>query len=545
MDSTLLKGNELSTGYDRLMLDLLFDLVAGNTVDSQFRYEDQLDYYRARIFGDSLQIDDLCDYADKFKKATKIMFPCSPTQIRSKSFLVRLFASYVMIHNLYRAASFDAVTDESEFLKQCIKDQELNEETFAIFEKEIRYLYGQYTTSLIYEQYCAFCSQMYAFIDSFEEAYQAVADCVLGHTADIKKDSFTVLCEKNRIPENQRIMFKLQVDAIAEVKVCESDFVEYFESLRYSWEQRFPNYSFGEEVKDYINEYKRPFILIYGNQLRNLRKDMQLFEMLACVNIKIALANGARNFRALDRNIRKQTYDLAANLRSVFTENKKKIISYYHLDRYRGVDFEPQLNDAMIPFKKELMYLNELLMEEINYRNQDNATTKGEKTILRNARDLSEYEFLLAEKEKEIHDLRRELEYYENIEAQSFKSEVSQYDKALMEMVQRLCDTRYGSVLNELYLVSSGKKETSMEQVRSLIQNMIFVFSSFGINPTETAKIGKRVKFYSDMLDEVYTFDQASVQEGLNIGHVIYPGWKYKDSDLVMPRVNPCKEGEE
>ena len=215
------------------------------------------------------------------------------------------------------------------------------------------------------------------------------------------------------------------------------------------------------------------------------------------------------------------------------------------MDRYKGIDFAPQLNDAMIPFKKELMYLNELLMEEINYRNQDNATSKGEKTILRNARDLSEYEFLLAEKEKEIHELRRELEYYENIEAQSFKSEVSQYDKALMEMVQRLCDTRYGSVLNELYLVSSGKKETSMEQIRSLIQNMIFVFSSLGINPTETAKIGKRVKFYSDMLDEVYTFDQSSVQEGLNIGHVIYPAWKNKDSDLVMPRVNPCKEDEE
>lgn len=545
MDSTVLKGNELSTGYDRLMLDLLFDLVAGEAAEPHFRYEDQLEHYRARIFGDGLLMEDLCDYADKFKKATKIMFPCSPAQIRRKSFLVRLFASYVVIHNLYRVASFDTVTDENEFIKQCIDEHELVEESFLIFEKEVRYLYGQYTSSLTYEQYGAFCSQMYAFVDLFEMAYQAVADCVLGHTANIKKDSFTVLCEKNKISENQRIMFKLQVDAIAEVKVCESDFVEYFESLRYSWEQRFPNYPFGDEVKDYINEHKRPFVLIYGNQLRSLRKDMQLFEMLACVNIKIALANGARNFRGLDSNIRKQTYDLAANLRSVFAENKKKIISYYHLDRYRGVDFQPQLNDAMIPFKKELMYLNELLMEEINYRNQDNATTKGEKTILRNARDLSEYEFLLAEKEKEIHELRRELEYYENIEAQSFKSEVSQYDKALMEMVQRLCDTRYGSVLNELYLVSSGKKETSMEQIRSLIQNMIFVFSSLGINPTETAKIGKRVKFYSDMLDEVYTFDQASVQEGLNIGHVIYPGWKYKDSDLVMPRVNPCKEDEE
>lgn len=527
------------------MLDLLFDLAAGNPADSGFHYDDQLEYYRSKLFGDKLSINDLIDYADKYKKATKIMFPCSPSQIRSKSFLVRLFASYVVIHNMYHAASFDTITDESTFIKQCTEEHILPESSHIIFEKEIKYLYGQYTPSLTYNQYGAFCSQLYTFIDIFEIAYQATADCVLGHTANIKKDSFNILCEKHNIPESQQTMFKLQVDAIAEVKVCENDFVEYFESLRFSWEKRFPYYPFGDEVKEYINEYKKPFILIYGNQLRNLRKDMLLFEMLASVNVKIALANGARNYKDLDSNIRKQTYDLAANLRSVFLENKKKTISYYHLDSYTDVDFEPQLNDAMIPFKKELMYLNELLMEEISFRNQDNTITKGKKTILRNARNLSEYEFLLAEKEKEVHELRRELEYYENIEAQSFKSEVSQYDKALMEMVQRLCDYRYGSVLNELYLVSSGKKEASMEQVRSLIQNMIFVFSSLGINPTETSKIGKKVKFYSDMLDEVYSFDQSCVEEGLNIGCVIYPGWKYKDSNLIMPRVNPCKEEEE
>lgn len=81
MDNILLRGNELSTGYDRLMLDLLFDLVAGDAAESHFRYEDQLEYYKSRFFGNSLLIEDLCEYADKYKKATKIMFPCAPTQI--------------------------------------------------------------------------------------------------------------------------------------------------------------------------------------------------------------------------------------------------------------------------------------------------------------------------------------------------------------------------------------------------------------------------------------------------------------------------------
>ena len=289
MDSMLLRSNELTIGFDRIMLDLLFDLAAGNAVEPHFQYEDQLEYYCSKIFGDNLLLEDLCEYADKYKKATKIMFPCSPAQIRSKSFLVRLFAGYAMIHNMYRAASFDVITEENEFIRKCINAYELPEDIFYIFEKEVHYLYGQYTTGLTYEQYASFCSLLYSFIDVFELVYQAVADCVLGYTANIKKDSFTVLCEKNKISEDRRIMFKLQVDAVAEVKVCESDFVEYFESLRYSWEKCFPDYSFGDEVKDYLNEHKRPFILIYGNQLRNLRKEIQLFEMLACVNIKANL----------------------------------------------------------------------------------------------------------------------------------------------------------------------------------------------------------------------------------------------------------------
>lgn len=545
MDNILLNGSELATGYDRILIDILFDLAAGNAVEQNFRYEDQLDYYRLKIFGEKVSLQDLTEYADKYKKATKIMFPCSPEQIRSKSFIIRLFAGYVVVHNMYRASSFDEIMDENDFVTSCIEMYELPENIYPAFEKEIYYLYGQYTAGLTYEQYSSFCSCLYMFIDTFEQVFRKVAGCVLGHKTNINKDSFIALCEKCHISDKKRIVFKLQVDALAEVKVCESDFVEYYESLKYSWEKKFPEYEFCDEVKDYVNEHKRPFVLIYGNQLRNLRKEMQLFEMLACVNIKIALANGVRNYRELDKSIKKQTYDLAENLRNYFVDNKRKIIGYYRLDDYREADFEPELNEAMIPFKKDLMYLNELIMEEINYRNQDNAITKKEKSILKTAKRLSDYEGMLSEKDEEIDDLKRELEYYENLAAQNFKSEVSQYDKALREMVQRLCDMRYGSVLNELYLLSAGKKTMTNEQIRSLIQNLIFVLSSMGINPTGISKIGKKVKFYSDELNEVYTFDESKVKPGMNIGHVTYPGWKYHDSELILPRVSPIEEDEE
>jgi hypothetical protein len=64
-----------------------------------------------------------------------------------------------------------------------------------------------------------------------------------------------------------------------------------------------------------------------------------------------------------------------------------------------------------------------------------------------------------------------------------------------------------------------------------------FVFSSIGINSYEIGKIGKRVRFYDDEANIIYNVDDTKVKEGMNIGVVKYPGWKFKDNELILPRV--------
>ena len=538
MDKTPSNASEFSYGYDKMLLDLLYNLTSGPLVDPGFHFEDQLDYYRRKLMGDKVSLEELNVFTEKYKRATQIMFPNSPSSIRSRTFLIRLFASFVVLHSIYQASSFEEAMNEESLLERCIfKYTFKDENSMDCYKKEVHYLYSRYTQGLVVKDYDTFCDVMSMYIDEFEQTFQNVADSSLGYKADINKDPFTILCEKYNIPESRKGLFKLQVDAAAETNVCESDFVEYYESLKYVWNNRFPNMPYSDEVREYVNEHKLPFVLTYGSQIRNIRKEIQLFEMLACVNIKIALANGARNYKQLDSIIRRETYDLAPNLRVYFADNKKKFLGYYRLDKENGSDYDKNFNTAMVPFKKELMILNELIMEEINFRNQDNTISEAKQKERKSERDINEYKFLLSEKEAEIFDLKKDLEYYENLEAQNFKTEISQYDKALTDLFQKLCDVRYGSLLNELYLISIGKLTVSEERIKAILANMFFVFSSIGINPYEISKIGKKVRFYDDEANIIYNVDDTKVKEGMNIGVVKYPGWKFKDNELILPRV--------
>jgi len=544
MDHTLSEKNELAKGLDRILTDLVFDLVAGYPVQPDYKYEDQLEYYRRHILEDRMSYDELNAYAKKHKRASKIMYPAMPAQIKNQTLLLRMFAGYVVLHNIYFSKSYEEAMEEESFKKRCNEGVSLDSQSKLIFDKEIGYLYSQYTAELTAEDFNAYGSIMYMFISDFERIYQVVADCSLGYKAAISKNSFLNLCDRLGIKEEEQDLFRLQMDVLAEVQLSASDYVDYFDSLRQGWAEKFPQYPFCEEVKAYISDYKKPFLQAFGNQFSMIRKEIQLFEMLASVNVKIALANGARNASEADRGIRKQTYGLAYNLRPYFVENKKNIMAYYHLDKISDSEFDPEFNEVMIPYKKDLLYLNELIMEEINYRNQGNAVSREVRKMRKNEKDLSEYELLLSQKEAQIHDLKKDLEYYETLEAQNFKTEVSQYNRAITDLFQKLCDVRYGSVINELYLISSGKAEASQEEVKGLLQNMIFVFNSMGISPYEVNKIGKNVKFYDDEANIIYAVDENRVVEGLNVGKVRYPGWRLKDSELTLPRVEIADEGE-
>ena len=201
-------------------------------------------------------------------------------------------------------------------------------------------------------------------------------------------------------------------------------------------------------------------------------------------------------------------------------------------------DYPSDLREVLIPYRSDLMYLRDIIIEEISVRNSANIVQKRSRRHM----DSSEYELLLSQKDEEIYELKHELEYYENVRQQEFKAGVSQYNKALTDLFRKMCDAKYNSPLNELYLLASGLKEFSKENVRGTLHNLLFILSTMNIVPYETGNVGKKVRFYDDEANIVYAVDDNHVKEGLNQGVQIYPGWKYKDTELVLPRVDMKEE---
>ena len=273
-------------------------------------------------------------------------------------------------------------------------------------------------------------------------------------------------------------------------------------------------------------------MVAYGNNISLLRNESFLFLMLADVTLKLALVEGAKNVADLTQKIKDLTIQLGDNIKDIFIESRKNVVRGYHL-AYRG-EYPSDIANVLIPYRTDLLYLRDIIIEEISFRNAGNIVQKQ----VKKTKDVSEYELLLSQKDAEIYDLKRELEYYENIKQQEFKAEVSQYNKALTDLFRKMCDFKYNSPLNELYLLANTGKEIKSEEMKGVLQNLLFILSTMNIVPYETGNVGKKVKFYDDEANIVYAVDDNKVKEGLNKGVQVYPGWKYKEAELVLPRVD-------
>ena len=229
--------------------------------------------------------------------------------------------------------------------------------------------------------------------------------------------------------------------------------------------------------------------------------------------------------------IRELTKELGDNVKERFIKRRKNVIRNYHLDIKE--DYSVDYRNILIPYRSDLIYLKDIIIEEISFRKAGNIN----QTQIRELKSANEYELLISQKDEEIYELQKELEYYENIKQQEFKIEISQYNKALTDLFRKMCDIKFNSPLNELYLMANGLKKMSDEEIKGILQNLLFIFSTMNIMPYEIGNVGKAVKFYDDEANIVYTVDESKVREGLNKGIQIYPGWKYKDTELVLPKV--------
>ena len=442
-----------------------------------------------------------------------------------------------------KADSYGIAVDELEMRHGCIDGIEiLNSEMEEMVRREIKYLHTQYTAHLTETGYDEYLCLMKRFSVPFQETLKIVKKYML----DQLSDYFSLVCDEIAIPQEKRLLFRLELDALAEIQIGNNEFVDYIASFKNAWKEKFPQHRYDDNIEKYIRTKKGICISAFGNKLGSIRNEKALFDLLAAVNIKLALSNGASDPGDLHDKVTYQTKNLSDNIRkNTFNECERKMTIYYHLQQTEN--YNAALSQEMIPYKTGLLYVNDILMEEIAFRDKSNQSSQQSR--IRDDKNDSEmekyarkYDVLISQKDAEIYDLKRELEYYEGIRSQEFRSELSQYTKAMMDIFQRLCDRKYGSPLNELYLMGNGLSEFNGDKMKAIVQNFLFVLNSIGISPYDVDKIGNKVPFDSEEANEIYSVNEKDVAEGLNRGLLSYPGWKYKGENLVLPWVMVEKE---
>lgn len=526
---------------DKLKIDFLFMLAGGARVDKSFDYDKQRDFYIKEIFGNMDSAPDILEY-ERNKRSAKNMFPNKPEQIWTRKFVVEVFADCALMNQIYLAENYHSAVDREKILNQARNfGKELKEDDEKLFYEEMNKRVRNYTQNLSEEDYKNFKTVFEKCESAFKKLFDGLKN-FFGVQSDgggsNKQNAFEIVCKKFKIAPEDSQLFKLKLDAFAEIQISRNNFVEYFDSFTPEWEERFPQYICDEETKNYVRQEKSACIMAFGNKIHTIKNESLLVDLLASINLKLALSDGATNIQDLEKMLEKKAAQFSNDaLKKAFAESAKKMLHYYALDTDKNYD--SRIKDELIVYRADLMYVNEILMEEVSSRDKKNAPKNPDVNS-----NEKKYEMLLAQKDGEIYELKRELEYYENIQSQGFRNDFSKFDEAMTKLFKQMCEVKYGAPLSELYLLSKKEVGVNAEDIQAIVKNFLFVFSSLGINIYETKNLGKTIKFDSDDANVVYAVDEKNLVDGINSGKLKYPGWKYGKNEIVLPFVTIEKESE-
>lgn len=529
-------------GFERMKLDLLFLLTGSIKVEKDFNYEQQRNYYLKKIFPDADDENDIIEFGKQFKKFSEYMFPNNPSNVRSKKFLIGVLAECTLLNQMYLAENLATMTNESKIQAECFKvSKNFDPESTAAFVQEIKRRHAMYSRDLTESKGNEFKLLMKKFEIPFMNIFDSVKNFLFKKQAVASEriDTFAVLCKKLALPAKSEVLFHLKLDALAEVQIGNNVHVDFFDSFKEDWREKFPEYKYCDEVESYIRQEKSGCIASYGNKLASLRNEMILFDLLAGVKIKLSLSEGVLSPEELNHSLEKKFERFPQeNLRKILNERQRKITEYYSLNQPEN--YGTSIKNEFVPYKAGLIYVDEILTEEIFRRYKVSA---GQIPTANERETEKKYELLISQKDAEIYDLKRDLEYYENMKSQEFRSDFSKYDEALTTLFRRMCEYKFGAPLNELYLLATSDGEIKSEALNTVLKNFLFVFNTMGITPYDTKNIGKKIRFDSEESNVTYSVNEKDVVEGLNSGILKYPGWKHDEKKIILPFVILDKEG--
>ena len=319
--------NTLDEGSNRIFIDLLFDLAAGESVKEDGSYEDQVEYFVSQVIPNHAALEDFIEYGQKYRMSSKYMFPGKPERIKNRGLVIKLFSSFVVLKELFDCNSFDTAINAAAIIEVVSGKFTLqNEEDQATFSKEVQYLTRRYSEILDEDTYNSFVTVMAKVSDEFDGAYSKIVGFVTGDSNVGKNGTFATVLEVYHIPQTENTKFHLVVDAIAETVVIKNQHLEYLEEFEAEWENYFPKLKYCDEMEEYLKSKKAAYVVSYGNNISSLRNENFLFIMLADVTVKLALVDGAKNVYELTQKVKELTRELGNNIKDIFIDSRKNVI---------------------------------------------------------------------------------------------------------------------------------------------------------------------------------------------------------------------------
>jgi len=350
-----------------------------------------------------------------------------------------------------------------------------------------------------------------------------------------------------KINSTTKKVFWLKLDSLIEIASIKTEINDYVSLIIVLWPNLFNNIEFHDIVIEYINKIKTSYKILFNNSIKDINNDRILVKMLASAYVKLALIE---NNDGLLQNLKVKSMDIASNistqdLRDSYIDQIDFFIRQYFGSR---TIIDSELKEAIITFKNDFIILKDIIVEELLKRKK--YCIKGESNEKINKNNYNsfdskidkirnEFQHSLDGQNEEIINLKKELEYYKNLEKDGFLLASEQRDTVIKDLFFKLNSSNNGNILDNLFSIAHGYSELSINDIKMILQNFFFVFKSLGITTYDKEKIGTELKISPEQLGTEYRINDNQNICSECLCKVTFPGWLMKgmkkEEDRFMP----------
>lgn len=351
-----------------------------------------------------------------------------------------------------------------------------------------------------------------------------------------------------KIKREDEGIFWAKLDCLIETSTMDNSEDRFMPCIKRNWKNIFDcyEYRFGIIFK-YVKLVKLPYMFLKEKEISYIENINFIENILVSSTIKIIIIE---NDNYTEENIKK---DLLTKLQGYVEKDYilhelnltlKKYLCYGNtIDNLRRVFVD--FYDIYISIYN--IAFDELTKRKKSYKieakeNKANIVDMGGNDMDKNVEELEQlrekYEFIISNKNTEIEALKNELIETEQRGRESFNYAMTQYRRAIHNLLTLINEDVYGNILDRLFAHVNGRKKMSEDELTMLLQNMFTAFNKFGIKPIKKDMVGKKVMVKAEEIGRLYRLDKDLSKSNAESGTVEFPGWTFREENVFLPLIS-------